>query len=201
MSTEIFIQNSNGLFLRTTAPVDESKLDSGTVCYYSKAAFKMALAKGFTDVCQRLLNSITNASDEDDLLYYGNSDLKVFTVVDGQFHWVEHEDGALRAHDVKGISTEFAVNSYYEIPVKYIINKSGYFLMTSLQLDESKLADAQVFNTLEALEAADSEAEDVFIPSIKNIEGVLYIQDLNSCFGEITDLELSVEDIINDYMV
>ena len=61
--------------------------------------------------------------------------------------------------------------------------------------------DATVFNTLEALEKADEEVKNSFVPSILDIEGVLYLQDLNSCLGEVDNAELSAEDIINDYMV
>ena len=107
---------------------------------------------------------------------------------------------ALLKHEAKqsGYRNLSTGNKY----MKYYENKSGYLLCTELPVDSSKLAGVKIINTLEEAENVfhennGSSVEDgVFIPSVVEKNGQLYVQGLNTCFDEV---DKPIEDCISQY--
>lgn len=84
----------------------------------------------------------------------------------------------------------------------YYRNKRDYFLMSSLPVDVSKLDGVAVIHDLEQAERefrdinGFDEDEDVFIPSIMEIDGVVVAESVNAF---ICPIECSIETFINEF--
>lgn len=90
----------------------------------------------------------------------------------------------------------------HDANIKYYVNKLGYLVCTSLNVDQTKLDGVSFIDSLEQAEHVFrvnnnyEEGEAVFIPSIIEKDGLLYGQELN---GYLSKTDKTVEDYISQY--